>query len=145
MISYNTPSAPEACYVHVRVALAAAWLLTKYWWLARSGTSPATFASRLGLPSSGAVPAWLPSTRVAAIVTRVARIHPLRPACLPRALAACHLLTSAGRDASVRLGVERAQRRLLAHAWVAAPDLPDVCCHSGFVPLGDIHPRVTTV
>ena len=143
MIDHSV-SAPVAYRTHVRIAVMAAWLLTRYWFLARTGSSPADLGARLGGGPSDAVPSWLPSTRVVAIVARVARLHPLRPTCLPQALTVCHLLARAGRRASVRLGVDRADGHLLAHAWVHAPDLPDVSCHTGFEPLGDIHPQSTT-
>jgi hypothetical protein len=137
------PSVSAVYRMHLQLAGRAVWLLTKYWWLARKGTSPAALAARLGRVPSAAIPAWLLSARVVAIVSRVARVHPLRPSCLPQALAACHMLASAGREASVRVGVDRAGSDLVAHAWVQAPDLPDASCQTEFVPLGDIHPQTT--
>jgi len=134
------PSASTVHHTHLRVAITAAWLLTKYWWLARRGASPATLATRLTVRSVRVVPAWLPSPRVLAIVSRVAGVHPLRPECLPQALTACQLLLGAGRAASVRLGVDRKAGQLRAHAWVHAADLPEDHGRDAFVPIGDIQP-----
>jgi hypothetical protein len=124
----------------LHVALVAAWLLTRYWWMSRRGASPAALAARTQDGSWRVVLPRLPSSRVLAIVSRVARVHPLQPACLPQALTGCHLLSSAGRAALVRLGVDREGGQLAAHAWVQTTGMPQKQNAGRFATLGDIQP-----
>lgn len=93
------------------------WLLTAAWiglrWLSfdrldrllarppRAGRSPATEPDRL-----------------ARLVDLAARIHPLSPTCLPRALALRRLLAGRGLAAELRIGVRRDADGLAAHAWL---------------------------
>jgi hypothetical protein len=51
-------------------------------------------------------------------VERVARRLPFRPTCLEKALVLERLLAAAGLDASVIIGVRRANNTLDAHAWL---------------------------
>jgi hypothetical protein len=124
----------------VIVGVAAAWLLTRYWWMARRGAVPAALAAQTRKGSWRVVPSGMSSSHVLAIVSRVARVHPFQPRCLPEALTGCHLLVSAGRAASVRLGIERAAEQLSAHAWVHTGDTVEGQHRGRFVPLGDIQP-----
>lgn len=117
-----------------RVALRAAWDLTRFWALVRArpralerwqvdpgprlapGEERRQQASRPGDPGA---------RRIVAIVGRVAHMHPLRPACLEQALASCAALRRRGIAARVRLGVRRGDASgLVAHAWVEVEGLP---------------------
>jgi hypothetical protein len=128
---------PSAIAAQLRVAISAALLLTKYCWLVRRGRSPAELARAVARGSPRRLSPAITSMRVVGIVSRVAAIHPLRPACLEQALTSCHLMTSAGRTAAVRLGVARPNGTLNAHAWVDAPDIP-ASPNASFTPLGDL-------
>lgn len=133
-----------------RVALRAAWDLTWFWvavrmrpralepWQVGAGSRLAPGeargqnASRPGDPGP-----W----RIAAIVSRVARRHPLRPACLEQALAGCAALRRRGIAARVRIGVRRVDASgLAAHAWIEVAGAPVEPGTGGYHPL-DRPPR----
>lgn len=64
--------------------------------------------------------------RLARLVERAARQSPLRPGCLPRALALHRILERKGiRGSRIRIGVRRREDgRLVAHAWVERGGVP---------------------
>jgi hypothetical protein len=56
--------------------------------------------------------------RYARIIATASRWHPLPVACLPRSLVLHRWLRGQGLPSDLRIGVQRAQDELKAHAWV---------------------------
>ena len=70
-------------------------------------------------------------TPIVRMVDIAARHLPWRPTCLPRSLVLWFLLRRQGVPAELRIGVQKRQQRLEAHAWVEVDrrvvnDTPDI-------------------
>ena len=74
-------------------------------------------AAPRGAPASAAEPAAR-AARIARLVDVVARKGPFRASCLPASLTLQRLLSEAGIESQLRLGVRKVAGRLEAHAWI---------------------------
>jgi hypothetical protein len=107
----------------VAIALDAAWRLAMFWVAVRI-FSVDRIEKRLASPRRRRWIATVSPKRLAAIVNRVARVHPLRPRCLERALTTSSLATSCGYRGAVCIGTARTGGQLAAHAWAVVDGAP---------------------
>ena len=109
-----------------RVALFAAWMALPLAWGALHSLGLARCLALLARPQPrGTQPLATNELSVLVVsVERAGRHSPFPSTCLTRSLALCWLLRRRGVHGALRIGVQRAEGLLQAHAWVECDGIP---------------------